>query len=239
MKSEEFIEGLYDAAEADSKVIYDKQKETQDELLTKVAMILLTYTILDGVMSLSRGEKQKEYSKLVLLVKESIKSTIEVETKCITDILTKVCNDTFKFYSYNANLKDIYDVVEKSFKGKHFSKRVWKNEEEVAKRLNKLLHDFVEGKVNVNQIKNEIQSVFDVSEYNAKRLVETEVARVEDMAFKRFCKEVGINKVIWNATLDFKTCGTCKSRHGEIYDLNDAPEMPAHPKCRCFFDVVE
>ena len=89
-----------------------------------------------------------------------------------------------------------------NFKGKHFSKRIWSNEKEVANHLHRKVNDFLKGKVNVNQIRKDIEKTFNTSAYNSKRLVTTEVARCSSNAFDRYCKEVGVKKVKYNATLD-------------------------------------
>ena len=102
-----------------------------------------------------------------------------------------------------------------------------------------LINDFLDGKINVNQIKNRINKTFNKGAYNAKRLVETEVARVEDEAFKRFCNETGVKKIKRNAILDTHTCSDCADYDGVIYDLDKAPTLPSHPNCRCFYEIVE
>lgn len=42
----------------------------------------------------------------------------------------------------------------------------------------------------------------------------------------------------WLAHLDIKTCMFCRYQHGQIYSVNDTPELelPAHLNCRC--DIV-
>lgn len=39
----------------------------------------------------------------------------------------------------------------------------------------------------------------------------------------------------WIAVLDLKTCMECRSRHGQIYWINETPDKkpPIHPNCRC------
>lgn len=39
----------------------------------------------------------------------------------------------------------------------------------------------------------------------------------------------------WIAVLDLKTCLECRSRHGQIYQMDEAAdqEPPLHPNCRC------
>lgn len=39
----------------------------------------------------------------------------------------------------------------------------------------------------------------------------------------------------WIAVLDLKTCLKCRSRHGQIYQMDEMPDIepPLHPNCRC------
>lgn len=237
-KELEFIESLYDEAEEQIKEVYKEQKKNRDELLQEIAMIMLVYTVLDSLMRLSRVDKIKEYNKMSMLIKKAIKGEANLQESVIENILTDTVNKTFKFYSYNANLKDVRKIIEANFKGKHFSERVWENEENVAKLLHKQINDFLDGKINVNQIKKEIEKTFNNGAYNTKRLVETEVARCEDEAFKKFCKETGVKKVKRNEVLDSKICEECKAIDGEIFDLKDAPGHQ-HPFCRGYNSIYE
>ena len=45
----------------------------------------------------------------------------------------------------------------------------------------------------------------------------------------------------WVATLDLKTCPKCRSRHGQIYQMDETPdtEPPLHPNCRCKIKSME
>lgn len=234
-----FVEGLYDYAEGETKDIYEQQKKARDELLNQIALIMLSYTVLDGVMKLSRDNKIKEYSRLSKLIKSSCKATGKVQENIIEGILTNTSKNTFEFYSYNVGLKDVQALIDKNFKRKHFSERVWENENQVASHLHKQVNDFLQGKVNVNQIKSNVEKIYNTSAYNAKRLVETEVARVENDSFKRFCNETGVKKVRRNAVLDNRTCNDCSSFNGKVYELRDAPDLPVHPLCRCFYEIVD
>jgi len=59
-REEEFIESLYDEAEERTKEVYKEQKKNRDNLLQELALIMLTYTVLDGLMSLKSKDKKKE-----------------------------------------------------------------------------------------------------------------------------------------------------------------------------------
>ena len=45
----------------------------------------------------------------------------------------------------------------------------------------------------------------------------------------------------WVAVLDLKTCLQCRSRHGQIYQMDEIPdtEPPLHPNCRCKIKPME
>lgn len=237
--NEDFVKSLYDDMDEDLKETYKTKKESRDELLKVIAMILLRYTIVDNVLSLSEKDYNKEYSLLGALIVKHSKGNIKQEINNTTNILRNTVKNTYKHYSYNHNLKDVEKIINDNFKGKHFSDRVWENEQEVAKKLTKQCQDFLRGKINVNQIEKEIKNTYNTSAYNAKRLTETEVSRCHSAAFDRFCKETGVKKVKYNSILDSATCSDCKIYHGKVYDLKNKPEIPRHPMCRCFYEIAE
>lgn len=235
---EKFVEDLYEEANEQLKEVYKEQKEIRNELLQEIAMIMLTYTIIDGVMSISSPNKDSVYKKIskMIIIRQQYGSKKEIEI--LNNILESTVKKTFNFYSYNADLKDIRKIIESNFKGKHFSQRIWENENEVTKYLHKQVKNFLNGKINVNQIKKDIEKTFNTSAYNAKRLVTTEVSRCQNEAFISFCKETGVKKIKRNETLDSKTCEECRSFHDKIFDLDKAPGI-IHPLCRGFNEVYE
>ena len=239
-KEEKFIEGLYDEAEEEMKQVYEKQKENEKELLKEIALIMLTYTVLEGVMSLSLAQRNKELTRLTKAIKKATKGQAELQEETILNILTNITGKTFKFYSYNKGLKDVRKIIEDNFKGKHFSNRVWENEEEkVSKYLQSQVKKFLDGKIGVNDIKKSIEKGFGASKYNAKRLVETEVNRCSSNAFDRFCKEAGVEKLRYNATLDSKLCSDCGQYHDKVFNLDGKIDVPRHPLCRCFYTIED
>ena len=239
MNNEDFVKSLYDDMDEELKKTYKTKKESRNELLKAIGMILLTYTIVDNVLSLSEKDYNKEYSLLGTLIVKLSKGNIKQEINNTTNILRNTVKNTYKHYSYNHNLKEVEKIINDNFTGKHFSDRVWENEQEVAKKLTKQCQDFLRGKINVNQIEKEIKNTYNSSAYNAKRLVETEVSRCHSAAFDRFCKETGVKKVKYNAILDGATCSDCRIYHNKVYDLKNKPEIPRHPMCRCFYEIAE
>lgn len=238
-KEELFIESLYKLAGKQLKKIYKHKRLNRDVLLQEVANILLTYTIANDVMVMDKKTIDKEYEKMSKLIIKISKGEAASQEKIIEELLSTVVKETYNFYSYNKGLKDVKKIIESNFKGKHFSDRVWDNEKEVANHLHKQINNFLKGKVNVNQIRKDIEKTFNTSAYNSKRLVETEVSRVSGNAFDRYCKETQVKKVRYNATLDSKLCDDCGQYHDKVFDIKDKIETPRHPLCRCFYTVEE
>lgn len=238
-KEELFIESLYKLAGKQLKKIYKYKRLNRDVILQEVANILLTYTIANDVMVMDRATINKEYEKMSKLIIKITKGEAASQEKIIEELLSTVVKETFSFYNYNKGLKDVKKIIESTFKGKHFSNRVWDNEKEVANHLHKKVQDFLKGKVNVNQIRRDIEKTFNASAYNAKRLVETEVSRCSSNAFDRYCKETGVKKVRYNATLDNRLCTDCAQYHDKVYDIKNKIETPRHPLCRCFYTIEE
>lgn len=234
----EFINGLYDDANDQLQEVYQEKKQDRDSLLVEIAKILLIYEIVDNVMDMARKEIKKEYAKFSKMIKDFSGKQVKTTKKVMDDILNNTVKNTYDFYSYNVGLKDVQKIVDANFKGKHFSERIWDNEQETARVLHKKINNFLHGNINVNAIKKSIEKTFDTSAYNARRLVETEVNRCENEAFKRFCRETGVKKVRRNEVMDRKTCSICRPLDGKIYNLKDAPG-PIHPCCRGYNTIEE
>lgn len=236
-KEELFIDSLYKLAEKEVKKIYRHKKLNRDVILQEIANVLLTYTISKDVMVMDRAAIEKEHKKMSKLIVSISRGDAISQEKIIEALLSTVVKETFSFYSYNKGLKDVKKIIEGNFKGKHFSERVWDNEKEVAKHLDKKIQDFLKGKVNVNKIRKDIIETFNASSYISERLVETEVSRCSSSAFDRYCQEVNVKKVKYNANLE--SCKKCKPYNGLIYNFKDKLEVPKHPLCKCFYTVEE
>lgn len=237
-KYEKFIESLYKMSHEELKEVYKALKNSKDKALQKIAKIMLDYNIVDGVMDIKKLDKINLSRDLSISLSNDFNEVSKLEVIIVDKILVEVVKGTFDFWNYNIKFEDVRKIIENNFKGKHFSDRVWDNETEVANKLNSLVNDFLDGKINVNKIKSEMEKTFNNGAYNTKRLAETEVARVEDEAFKRFCRETDVKRVKRNAILDTGTCADCADEDGKVYDLDNAPSLPQHPLCRCFYEIL-
>jgi len=235
----DFIESLYDESEKYLNEVYKEQKSNQDKLLQEIANVMLVYTILNNFMKLPGVEKGIQYGILSRLITKGTQAQGITQNRVIKNILNSTVNETFDFYSYNSGLKDVKKIVDNNFAGKHFSTRVWDNEEKVAQRLHQQMNNFLNGKINVNQIKKDIEKTFNDNAYYAHRLVETEVSRCSSEAFKRFCSETKVKKIRYNATLDSKLCSDCAPHNEQVFNLGEELEIPIHALCRCYYSIVK
>jgi hypothetical protein len=73
--------------------------------------------------------------------------------------------------------------------------------------------------------------------YQQDTVARTEMQRAYSRAFEEHAREVpAVEGLIWNTARDDDVCEVCleHARHG-VYSIDELPEMPAHPRCRCFW----
>ena len=89
-------------------------------------------------------------------------------------------------------------------------------------------------------ISNELERLKSYS--YAERLITSQIEQyaidLEDAIAKTVYEDTGVEKVMWNAEHDDKTCGECGELDGAIFELNNAPPKPHH-NCRCWLTPVK
>ena len=132
------------------------------------------------------------------------------------------------------NAKYAHAIANASFANATYSDRIWMYQDMLKSELSKLLMEgMIQGK-NPRQLAVHIRKRFGVSEYNAERLMRTELARVQIEAQKQSFEknEFEDYQFICNGT----ACGICKELNGKHFKIKDmqiavnAP--PMHPNCR-------
>ena len=217
-------------------------KTSKQAILDKIARIILEYNVIDGVISINTAVKARLRKQLNEFIKEVFKAEYKGENAIINDTLYDVAKD--KYYSncylysigINYTLKPVKEnilkkIISKKIKGKNYSDRIWSNKNKVAKQIRVEVDKFLNGKTDINSISGIISKKFDVNWNNSNRLVRDSIGRVQWDANKVWRKEHNINKVMWDATLDLKTCIDCQEYDGKIYDTNNTPNQ--HVMCRC------
>ena len=117
--------------------------------------------------------------------------------------------------------------------GKHFSQRIWKNNELLVQTLNdELIHCVATG-AKTSRLKQVLQDRFDVSYSNANMIARTELAHIQTEAAKKRYQDYGIQEMeVW-ADKDERQCEECGKLHRQRFSIGSTPPVPLHPNCRC------
>jgi SPP1 gp7 family putative phage head morphogenesis protein len=78
-----------------------------------------------------------------------------------------------------------------------------------------------------------VRTVDDVGITRATMMARTEIMRGVNAGVKDRYQQAGVEKVEWLAALDNVTCPECEDLNGEVFPIDDTPDCPAHPNCRC------
>lgn len=234
LDNEDFVDDLYQIPDKNLKKLDKEQDKNKKSILDTISKIILAYTVVKNLMKLKRKDRIKLYWNLSALTQDLIRKQSQKTESAIKEILKDVAKKSANFYNTELTNEEALDIINKRYKGATFSDRIYKNNDDISKALHKHFNDFLKGKTDINDIKDNIEKSFDVSKYQAKRLVDTELTRIHDEIFKRNCKENGVEKIIYKATF-CNTCKECASYDGMVFDIDEAPYLPTHVNCRCFY----
>lgn len=246
-KTLEFAEELYNQNEEKLLEAYRGQINNRDDLLSKIAKILLSYNISDNILNINAAEKKILYSELSDLIVANIKSELDFETSLTKKILTSVGKEKFNtnnyIYSLGAdfNLTQLSDealekIINTKVDDKLWSDRLYTNKNDMCMTLQDEVEKFLKGETNVNQIEKKIIEKYDTNKHETERLVQDNICRVQEGANDVWQHEHGIKYVMYMATLDGKVCSKCAPYDTKVYELDKKPvEIPQHPFCRCVY----
>ena len=135
------------------------------------------------------------------------------------------------------NEKKAHAIVNASFHNAKFSDRIWMYQDMMKAELSKLLQQgLIQGK-HPRDLARHLKKLFGVSQYNAERLMITELARVQSEAQKQSFERNGFEYYEYIACGKGDVCSICKAldgRHFKVKDMmigENAP--PMHPLCHC------
>lgn len=123
-------------------------------------------------------------------------------------------------------------ILNSKFYGKNYSQRIWTNTNVLAETLQKELARAMLTGESTTKTSQRIRKRFDVSRYNAERLMRTETNYFENRASNDAHRSMGLDEWQWLATLDSRTDEDCAERDHKYYH-NDDELPPLHSNCRC------
>ncbi len=244
-KQLEFAEELYNQSDEQLKEVFKQQLSNRNEILTEIANTMLSYNIADSKLSISITEKKKLKEKLSKVIRDKIQQELGNETKLTDGILKSTGKEKYNTNNYlyslgiDYNLKPVdNDTLEKiinvKVEEKTWSDRLWNNKNDLQKDLKLEIEDFLNGKTSVNEIEAKIKKKYNSNAYNTKRLINTEICRVQSSINDVWTENHSIKYQMFMATLDGKTSELCRNFDGKTFNINDInkPVPPLHPFCR-------
>lgn len=227
--------------------MHKEQKKNRDSILNEIAKIMLSYSIVESIMSISKSDKLKLQYKINGLINSKIQSELKYETIKTGQLLKYIGENKYNTNNYidslgmkaDCNLlpvkQDILDkIINTKVDGKFWSDRLWNNKNQTAADLRNEIKKFLKGETTVNQIEDIIKNKYDSNAFNTKRLVHTEIARVQEEINQIWAKDHGVKYQMFMATLDYKTSERCRGLDGKVFEFDDVnkPIPPLHPFCR-------
>lgn len=170
------------------------------------------------------------------------------EEKIINDILETVTKERYSKNGYLMSIGVKFDmkrlsnsrmkkIINNTINGKTWSGRNWTNKNKLERTLKREVNRLFKGETDINEINELIEKKFNQNAYNSHRLIETEVCRCQAEANDEFAKEHKVEKQMYSATLDERTCEDCAADDGKEFDADDPdkPSLPRHPLDRCCY----
>lgn len=213
----------------------------------------------DGELSVSDLYKEGRYYKLMNQINTELEKLGLKQIDSIGDTLADVYE---KQSAITAGEFGLYSTVDTEAAkmvvnelwcsdGKGFSDRIWKNKQALTDKLEQSLFDFVSRGQPTAQLEKDLisqqmgapfRSLRDILDddfkeayNNARRLVRTETARIQNRATQDRYREAGFTKYRIIAEPD--CCEVCDDLSKEVFDIDDLV-IPAHPNCRCAMSAI-
>lgn len=120
--------------------------------------------------------------------------------------------------------------------GRTFSDRIWSKKKELVGSVQKELTQGLLRGDSQQKITDAIKNRFNVSRYQAGRLVHTETTYFNAISTKQAYQDLGVEKIEILETLDSHTCEICQPLDGVVIPLSQyepgVTVPPFHPNCR-------
>ena len=132
--------------------------------------------------------------------------------------------------------KQIDHALKINWSGKHYSRRIWKNTDELAETVkDELLVSLLTGRTE-RETAAIITEKFGGGAIKARRLIRTESCFLSGELTAQAYEECGIKKYRYVATLDLRTSKICRELDGKVFLVSQRQAgknyPPMHPWCR-------
>jgi SPP1 gp7 family putative phage head morphogenesis protein len=252
---EELAEKAEAAAQrvAADRMKYVRQVYREAQSTIKTSVDALYAQILDkGAESVTRTQlwQYSKYQSLLRQFEDSVGTIRSAQNEAAEAAIRKVYTDTIGTsldalmgkgrWSYpTQTMLDRYLVT--PWSGERYSTRIWKNAEKLTSDLRKHMEDLLVLGKSPGAVKKQLMKDFGVSYEIADRLVMTETSNAYNTAAMDSYRKAGVKQVKWVIGPAEGLCERCRTyayENGGVYDIDDAPHIPVHPRCRCRWVAV-
>lgn len=196
-------------------------------------------------MKVRHARSQKLYIDTIHLV-EQLAKTQKIQ---LEELLKDVYEDSVYKTAYEVqtmqgkytqmqglNEKEINEIIKKPWTedGKEFSTRIWENKQKLVQTLTREMTRAFILKESTSRINERITKRFNVSYNEAKRLIETETAYIQEKAMLETYDKLNVEKYEILAVLDSKTSEICRQMDGKVFERKDAKAGITLPPFHCY-----
>lgn len=130
----------------------------------------------------------------------------------------------------------VKQILRNEWSGKSFSRRVWLNNEEMARQLSRALVERVMQGKTTRETFQALSDLSDMGRMAANRLLSTETNYIANQATAEAYDDAGIEKYKFISVLDGRTSPICQEHDGKVYSMAEKEVgmnfPPLHPWCR-------
>ena len=222
-------------------ILAKKVGEQQEKLSTKLFKQIIEDTHKEERSNLLEIREEKLPEPVMLdennNPKKLIKLTEDVEVKPPkgSEVITPKIIDTKE-----VDKDQVDTLLKSSWHGDNYSSRIWKDTDQLAKKLQQLFT--VESMTGMSEldmareIEQYMHDAFMLNKNIARRLIRTEANRFHTQAKIQQWEKMGLKHVKYVAVLDIRTSTICKDLNGMIFALDELETgvncPPMHPWCR-------
>ena len=210
----------------DKKKIRKYYRDTYEDILDELARLVFDTGL---VLLFSKKSIEPILDTLAEQFEEELRKRLEEVIVTTSMALTKAGME-----------KEVIDtIINYNFHGTNFSVRIWKDTARLQRRIYHAVGNMLaQDDFSSSRLKEALMKEFNTSYYNANRLVRTEVSRAFNQATLLTYKRNGVEKVRILVKEDERLCSTCSTYIGKVWDIEEVPQLPEHPNCRCCYMAV-
>lgn len=241
------LEELLNQSDDEFDVVLKQYSESRDKIKQLIAKLFMDYAV-DGELNYSQIYMTTIIDNLEEQVVQELNKIGALQIATITTILGAAYVNAYYKSAFTieqsigiqinfnkVNETILNQFINQNWSGKHFSERIWQNQNALKDALFTNLERGIREGHKLDKIAKIFDNEFGSKSYQSQRLIRTETARIISESKEQLYLENGIRQVEHLATLESNTCSICAGLDGQVFDIDDTnrPRIPIHPNCKC------